>query len=126
MIPQYFLPIDEIPLTPNGKVDRRRLPTPATAEDTIGEQDPPANATEEAIAEIWTRLIQPVRPIGRNDMFFEVGGHSLLALRALTQMEQKLDTNIDFRSLFGENLSEIAALVDEKKMSDVIVTAAGS
>ena len=59
-------------------------------------------------------------------MFFEVGGHSLLALRALTQMEQKLDTNIDFRSLFGENLSEIAALVDEKKMSDVIVTAAGS
>ncbi|NNF48570.1 MAG: amino acid adenylation domain-containing protein, partial [Woeseiaceae bacterium] len=109
MIPQYFLSVDDIPLTPNGKVDRRRLPTPATAESAIGQHEPPANETEAAIAEIWTSLIQPARPIGRNDMFFEMGGHSLLAFRALRQMEDRFGKSIDFRLLFQENLAEIAA-----------------
>ena len=126
MIPQYFLPIEKIPLTPNGKVDRRNLPTPAAVQSTIGKQEPPANANEEAIAQIWTTLIQPVRPIGRNDMFFEIGGHSLLALRALRQMEQKFDTNLDFRMFFRNNLSELAALIQDDRSSDEISSVVGS
>jgi len=109
MLPQYFLPVDEIPLTPNAKVDRRRLPTPATAESTLGQQEPPENPVEKAIADIWTELIQPARPIGRNDMFFEMGGHSLLALRALRQIENTFGEALDFRLLFQENLAEIAS-----------------
>ncbi len=108
MIPQYFLPVNEIPLTPNGKVDRRRLPTPVAAESTIGRHEAPADPVEITIAEIWTQLIQPARPIGRSDKFFEMGGHSLLALRALRQIENRLGVRLEFRVFFQESLAEIA------------------
>jgi len=108
MIPQYFLPVEEIPLTPNGKVDRHRLPTPVVSESGIGQHEAPADPVEATIAEIWTKLIHADRPIGRNDRFFEMGGHSLLGLQALRQMEQKLGMRLDFRMLFQENLADIA------------------
>ena len=108
MIPQQFLPVEEIPLTPNGKVDRRRLPTPIAAERSIGRHEAPADAVEAAIAEIWTQLIQPARAIGRNDNFFEMGGHSLLALRALRQMERKLGVKLELSVLILDHLADIA------------------
>jgi hypothetical protein len=108
MIPQYFLPVEEIPLTPNGKVDRRRLPTPVVTESGIGQHEAPADPVEATIAEIWTNLIGPTRPIGRADKFFEMGGHSLLALRASRQMEHQLGVKLDMRALFQENLADIA------------------
>ena len=108
MVPQYFLPVDEIPLTPNGKVDRRRLPTPVVAESRIGQHEAPADPVEATIAEIWTQLIHPARPIGRIDKFFEMGGHSLLGIKALRQIENKLGVRIEFRVLFQESLADIA------------------
>jgi amino acid adenylation domain-containing protein len=108
MVPQYFLPVEEIPLTPNGKVDRNKLPVPAVAESRIGQHEAPSDPVETAIAEIWTNLIGPARSIGRADKFFEMGGHSLLALQALRQMENKLGVRLEFRVLFQESLAEIA------------------
>jgi amino acid adenylation domain-containing protein len=108
MLPQYFIPVEEIPLTPNGKVDRRRLPTPVITESGIGQHETPADPVEAAIAEIWTQLIHPARPIGRNDRFFEMGGHSLLGLQALRQMENHFGVKLDFRVLFQESLAELA------------------
>ena len=108
MIPQYFLLVDEIPLTPNGKVDRRRLPTPVVTESRIGRHEAPSDPVEATIAEIWTKLIDPARPIGRLDKFFEMGGHSLLGLQALRQIEDKLGVRLDFRVLFQESLADIA------------------
>ena len=116
MIPQHFLPVNEIPLTPNGKVDRRQLPKPVAAESTIGRHEAPADPVEVAIAEIWTRLIQPARPIGRSDQFFEMGGHSLLALRALQQIENRLGVKLEFRVLFQESLAEIATQIRSRRM----------
>jgi amino acid adenylation domain-containing protein len=111
MVPQYFLPVDEIPLTPNGKVDRRRLPIPITTESFVDQNEAPSGAVEATIAEIWTELIQPARAIGRNDKFFEMGGHSLLALRALRQMGNQLNADLDFHVLFQENLADIASRI---------------
>ena len=108
MVPQYFLPVDEIPLTPNGKVDRRRLPTPVVAESRIGPHEAPSDPIEATIAEIWTQLIHPARPIGRIDRFFEMGGHSLLGIKALRQIENKLGVRLEFRVLFQESLADIA------------------
>ena len=108
MVPQYFVPVEEIPLTPNGKVDRRRLPTPVVTESGIGQHETPADPVEARIAEIWTKLIHPPRPIGRNDRFFEMGGHSLLGLQALREMEHRLGVKLDFRVLFEESLAELA------------------
>ena len=108
MIPQNFLLVDEIPLTPNGKVDRRRLPTPVVTESRIGRHEAPSDPVEATIAEIWTKLIDPARPIGRLDNFFEMGGHSLLGLKALRQIEDKLGVRLDVRVLFQESLADIA------------------
>jgi len=108
MVPQYFVPVEEIPLTPNGKVDRRRLPIPVVTDSGIGQHETPADPVEATIAQIWTNLIGPSRPIGRHDRFFEMGGHSLLGLRALGQMERQLGVRPEFRVLFQESLAEIA------------------
>jgi Phosphopantetheine attachment site len=58
--------------------------------------------------EIWTNLIGPARPIGRADKFFEMGGHSLLALQALRQIENQLGVRLDLRVFFQESLTDIA------------------
>ena len=108
MIPQYFLSVEEIPLLPNGKVDRRRLPTPMIAESGIMQYEAPADPVEVSIAGIWTRLVHPTRPIGRHDRFFEMGGHSLLGLQALDQIKQTLGVRLEFRVLFQESLADIA------------------
>jgi amino acid adenylation domain-containing protein len=108
MVPQHFLRVEEIPLTPNGKIDRRRLPTLAVAESRFRQHEAPSDPIEATIAEIWANLIGPARPIGRGDKFFEMGGHSLLALRALRQMEQKLGVKLDLRLLFQDSLADIA------------------
>jgi amino acid adenylation domain-containing protein len=126
MIPQYFLPIDEIPLTPNGKIDRRRLPTPAADQTSIGRHEAPAGEVEIAIAEIWTRLIQPQRAIGRHDRFFEMGGHSLLAIRALQQISERLNIKLDFRMLLQQSIAEISARYPTQSASrDAASIAAG-
>jgi hypothetical protein len=109
MVPQYFLPVDAIPLTPNGKVDRHKLPTPVIAESGIGRHEAPSDAIEHTIADIWTKLIHPARPIGRFDKFFEMGGHSLLGVKAMREIEDKLKVRLEFRALFQETLSDLAA-----------------
>jgi amino acid adenylation domain-containing protein len=109
MIPQMFLTIDEIPLTPNGKVDRRRLPEPVTAGSRTNISEPLSDPFQIAIAKIWTDLIGPSRPLGASDRFFEMGGHSLLALQALRRMETATGVKLDLRTLFQESLEEIAA-----------------
>jgi len=108
MVPQYFLPVEEIPLTPNGKIDRRRLPKPVVMESGIGQHEAPADSVEAKIAEIWANLIGPARPIGRGDRFFEMGGHSLLGIQALRQMEHHLGVKLEFRLLFQDSLADIA------------------
>jgi amino acid adenylation domain-containing protein len=116
MIPQHFLLVDEIPLTPNGKVDRRRLPTPVLTESGLGRHEAPSDPVEATIAEIWTKLIEPARPIGRLDKFFEMGGHSLLGLQALRQIEDKLGVRLEFRVLFQESLADLATRCRSERM----------
>ena len=108
MIPQHFLTVDEIPLTPNGKIDHKRLPKPAVVQAASQPHEPPSNSVEVVIAEIWTNLIAPARQIGRFDKFFELGGHSLLGVRALWQIEQRLGVRLPYLVLFEETLADIA------------------
>jgi len=117
MIPQHFVLVNDIPLTPNGKVDRRKLPGPVIAETHIRRQEAPSDAIEATIAEIWTNLIRPARPVNRVDNFFELGGHSLLGLQALRQIEDKLGVTLDFRVLFQENLSDLAKRCRSARLS---------
>ncbi len=113
MIPQYFIQLRQLPLTPNNKVDRRALPKPKVMESsTLLGGEALVTDTEKALGAIWSDLLHPERPLGRADNFFDVGGHSLLALEAIRQIETKLGTRLEMRSLIINKLSTIAELLD--------------
>ncbi|GAB3213878.1 non-ribosomal peptide synthetase [Marinactinospora endophytica] len=87
MVPSHFVRIDRIPLTPNGKADRRALPAPTTAaSDTRG--GAPRTATEAALADIWARVIG-VERVGVHDDYFALGGDSIMMLRVRALAEKQ-------------------------------------
>ena len=114
MIPLIIVTLNSIPLTPNGKVDRKALPDPfANVLRTTAPAEPPAPGMEQLIAEIWKDLLK-VETIGAEDNFFELGGHSLLSLRVASLVEKRTGWRMDPRALFFQNLRQIAANVESK------------
>lgn len=101
MIPGYFVSLPELPLTVNGKLDKKALPDPR--ETALSDQEtyvPASNKTQTLLVEIWQELLG--RPqIGVRDNFFEIGGHSLLAARLLFRIEQAFETELELRTLFA-------------------------
>jgi amino acid adenylation domain-containing protein len=102
MVPSLFVPLAELPLDANGKVDRRALPSP----EAIGEADtasrtPPRNPVEEVIAGIWEDLLGLGQPVGVDDDFFHLGGHSLLVTRLLSRLRQAFDTDLPVQRVFA-------------------------
>ncbi len=115
MVPQYFETIEAIPLTPNGKTDRRSLPLPTDAYAGDNYEDPITD-TEVTIASIWRETIGTDK-VGRHDNFFDLGGHSLLAIRSVGEIEAKTGYRPAPRLLVMENLAEIARIVDGETAS---------
>ncbi|WNG57427.1 amino acid adenylation domain-containing protein [Archangium gephyra] len=104
MVPGAFVWLDALPLSPNGKVDRRRLPAPAaTPEDCAPEAF--RTPTEQTLAAIWSEVLE-CGLVRRTDNFFERGGHSLLAIRVLTRVQQMLGVQLPVRVLFQEQTLE--------------------
>jgi len=97
MVPSYFMRIDSIPLTPNGKVDRRSLPEPDGVVGT--EYVAPRNAIEEALASIWSEVLNKEQ-VGINDNFFELGGHSLKGIALISRIHKELSVEVPLRELF--------------------------
>ncbi len=112
MLPQYFLSIDAVPLTPNGKIDRRSLPRPEVAESSILGEKVLHTETEKQIAQIWIDLLKPTGAIGREDNFFEIGGHSLLALEAIRRIETVTGARLTPTELVVERLATLATKAD--------------
>jgi amino acid adenylation domain-containing protein len=98
MVPHAFVPVDRIPLTPNGKLDRRALPAPGSDAYAAREYEAPANETEQALAEVWAEVLR-VERVGRRDNFFKLGGHSLLAIQLIGRM-RRAGLHTDVRALF--------------------------
>lgn len=100
MIPAKFMFIDRMPLTPNGKVDWRALPIPDSSDLEIENHlVKPRNATEAALVKIWEDVLG-IHPISIHDNFFEIGGHSLLALQILIQIRDRFDVELNLFTLF--------------------------
>jgi amino acid adenylation domain-containing protein len=113
MIPQHFVVLEELPLTPSGKLDRQGLPSaPQDAAVSPEELRPPSTATERLIADIWKEVIGGVE-VSRTDNFFDLGGHSLLAIRAIVRIEEQTGWRPSVRLLILENLQEIASQCDQ-------------
>ncbi|MFD2371950.1 amino acid adenylation domain-containing protein [Brevibacillus sp. GCM10020057] len=104
MIPTFFIELAEVPVTPVGKIDRKRLPAPVIG----GNQErlvPPRNAMEEKLVRVWEHLLE-VRPIGVTDSFFQLGGNSLLAMRMFSQLEKTFGKRLSVSSVFQEDTIE--------------------
>ena len=99
MVPALYVRLDAIPLTPSGKVDRRALLAMETGAMPQKEYVQPANATEQAIADIFADLLG-VEKVGATDSFFELGGHSLLATRLVAKCKDAFETEIPLTLIF--------------------------
>jgi amino acid adenylation domain-containing protein len=117
MIPSMVVALDTIPLTPNGKVDRKALPDPfkGAAQAPVG-YVAPAEGAEQALADIWREILR-VERVGAEDNFFELGGHSLLSLRVAAAVQARFGTRMDPRALFFQNLRQVAASVGQAAMT---------
>jgi amino acid adenylation domain-containing protein len=119
MIPSVVVPLDSMPLTPNGKIDRNALPDPfKSTRRPAKEREGPAPGLEERIAEIW-RSILSVDAISAEDNFFELGGHSLLSLRVALAVEKETGYRLDPRALFFNNLREVSTLIARETAGSV-------
>ncbi|HYV13037.1 MAG TPA: amino acid adenylation domain-containing protein [Pyrinomonadaceae bacterium] len=100
MVPVTFVPLEELPLLPNGKVDRRSLPALDTASMTAnGNFVAPRNAIEELLAGMWAEILN-VRQVGIHDNFFDLGGHSLLAVRLNSRLRSTFRVEASLNLLF--------------------------
>ena len=99
MIPSAFIPLDAIPLTPSGKVDRKGPAHRAVQLQSTQAYVAPRNANEEILAEIWQDILG-VNRVGIHDNFFELGGHSLLATRLLSRLQRIYHLNFSLAPLF--------------------------
>ncbi|MBS9439721.1 amino acid adenylation domain-containing protein [Photorhabdus noenieputensis] len=115
MVPVAFVRLDEFPLTPNGKLDRRALPTPG--EDAFARQvyAAPQGEREIALVTIWRELLG-IEQISRHDSFFALGGHSLLGIRMIEQLRH-LGLTLSARDLFQSPiLAELAQTLGQHQI----------
>ncbi|WP_335871248.1 amino acid adenylation domain-containing protein [Bacillus sp. 2205SS5-2] len=115
MVPSLFIFLDEMPLSPNGKIERKALPVPKILNGQGRLYTAPRTALEMKMADIWMSLLD-VERIGVYDNFFEYGGHSLLATQLVSRLRSVLDTNITLRALFDNpTIAELASDVFSNK-----------
>ena len=99
MVPSSFVAMSALPLTANGKVDRKALPAPDDSGSRQESYVAPRTPVEEVLANIWAGILQRDR-VGVHDDFFELGGHSLLATQVVSRVRQALVTELPLRALF--------------------------
>ena len=121
MVPSAFLGLEALPLNRNGKVDRRalaRLEHLPPAPDHPAPHQPPATATEKALADVWCRLLGRAR-VGRDDDFFELGGHSLRAVRLMAEIERRFGVELPLATLFRRpRLAQLARRIERPAAGD--------
>ncbi|WP_051773736.1 non-ribosomal peptide synthetase [Streptomyces sp. NRRL S-237] len=114
-LPEYMVPVlvvvDGLPVTANGKLDRRALPAPAAATAATA-YEPPAGETEELVAMVWASVLDAPR-IGRHDDFFALGGHSLSATRVAARLRQSLGLDLPLHTLFEQRTVAALAIAVE-------------
>jgi amino acid adenylation domain-containing protein len=98
MIPSLFVTLDGLPLSPNGKVDKKALPAPTGASEPRS-YEPPETPQEVELAAMFGELLG-IERVGRHDNFFDLGGHSLLATRLAARIRDVLEVSIPLRTVF--------------------------
>lgn len=109
MIPSFLAQLEDIPVTPNGKVDRKGLPDIAAKADEV--YYPPADEKEKQVATIWENVFKR-KPISVRSNFFNIGGHSLLAVQLINSINKNMGCDLPVASLFqAPTIERITALI---------------
>ncbi|MEZ2148236.1 amino acid adenylation domain-containing protein, partial [Bradyrhizobium sp. DN5] len=118
MVPSAFVGLAALPLTVNGKLDRKALPAPDDEAYAHRAYEPPQGEIETALAQIWAELLG-VERVGRHDHFFALGGHSLVAVQLLSRVSQAIGFTLPLTTLFAKPvLADLAAsIMDELSRS---------
>ncbi|WP_281925879.1 phosphopantetheine-binding protein, partial [Flavobacterium collinsii] len=102
MVPMIWVELAELPLTSNGKLDKKALPDPDSSDLSTKEYVAPVTDTEHQLVQIWENLLG-IEKVGVHDNFFELGGHSLLATRLVSMIRKGLSIEISIREVFEYN-----------------------
>ncbi|MBA1231550.1 amino acid adenylation domain-containing protein [Pseudomonas viridiflava] len=113
MVPSHFVLLDRLPLTANGKLDRKALPVP-DASQLQAHYVAPQGELEQQLAAIWAHVLK-VEQVGRTDNFFELGGHSLLAVQMLVHVREQLQHEVSLKDLFERpTLADFSTTLERK------------
>jgi len=117
MVPSVFMPLDTLPVSPSGKLNRRALPEPDDARPELTREFvAPSTPVEEAVAEIFSDVLE-IRQVGVHDDFFELGGHSLLATRVVSRLRDRFQIEMTPRFLFeSPTVQQMASRISELLM----------
>jgi amino acid adenylation domain-containing protein len=112
MIPSLWVMLRDLPLSPNGKIDRRALPSPDGRPLEMGEYIAPRTDVERTLADIWVQALR-VDQVGRQDNFFELGGDSLMAMRLVVRVVERYAVNFHIQAVFRHpTLQEMAQIIE--------------
>jgi amino acid adenylation domain-containing protein len=120
VVPQAFITLAQMPLTPGGKINRRALPEPDLSQmQTREAYIAPRNSVEEEVAKIFAGILN-VERVGVRDNFFELGGHSLAATELALKVREAFNVELPLRQFFAEaNVEQVARAVEEKLLEQV-------
>jgi amino acid adenylation domain-containing protein len=120
MVPAVFVMLEALPLTSNGKLDRKALPAPEYAADA-DRYVAPRTPTEEVLAGIWAEVLRLER-VGVEESFFDLGGHSLVATRVVSRIREVFAIELPLRALFeGPTVATLAKAVEEMRRAELPV-----
>ena len=119
MIPNAFVMLESLPLTPSGKVERRTLPVPDLHSEITDKYVAPRTPIEELLAQIWAQVLK-VEAVGIYDNFFELGGHSLLATQLVSRIRNIFKVELPLRELFATaTLGELALVIEQLQQQNL-------
>lgn len=117
MIPLYFIQLEKMPLTPNGKIDRRALPEPSQTLQRTEDYVAPSNEIEKKVAILWEKVLG-IEKVGVRDNFFAIGGHSLKATALSSEIHKTFNVEIPLKEIFtAPTIEEIAKCIKNGKES---------
>ena len=121
MVPAVLIPMNEWPLTANGKIDRLQLPPPGPSAQIGTPYEAPRNETELAICAIWQEILG-IERVGIHDNFFELGGHSLLATQVASRIRTRLDCQLELKAIFeNPTVAELAVVILEEEIGALAI-----
>ncbi|MBX9258015.1 amino acid adenylation domain-containing protein, partial [Desmonostoc muscorum CCALA 125] len=123
MVPAFIVILESLPLTLNGKIDRRALPAPEPSSESPEKYVAPRTPIEEILALIWTQVLK-VEPVGIHDNFFTLGGHSLLATQLISRVRTTLKVELPLRSLFAApTIAQLSQNIQQLQQQDQEISA---